>query len=383
MKKENKGYVFEENGKWYARTTVRDENGKRRNIKRTAKSKAEAKELLKQIIRQLDDEGTQAIETWSLTFNDLANYCEKHYAIPAKIVENTKIEGLRDLRRVKTLIGVYRQFFGSKKLREITYNDVRAFRTIRLNTPTPSGKQRTITTVNRELAYLRRIFNIALQNGWILKNPFNCGSPLILTSCERRRERILSFDEEIRLLEACNHPQRQHLKPLLIALLDTGARKGEMLKLQWRDVDLVSGTITFQALNTKTLKTRTVGITQRLANELVLLWQQADKLLDSTVLGLSDNVTKSFKTACGIAGIKHGGIDGLTLHCLRHTTATRLVNDQLPIQMVGRILGHTQVNTTYRYLTATIETARKATNILESFQNQTATQLDGVADYVN
>jgi integrase len=65
---------------------------------------------------------------------------------------------------------------------------------------------------------------------------------------------------------------------------------------------------------------------------------------------------------------KHGGIDGLTLHSLRHTAATRLVKGNLPIQMVGRILGHTQPQTTYRYLSANDETLFQAASILESVQ---------------
>ena len=77
---------------------------------------------------------------------------------------------------------------------------------------------------------------------------------------------------------------------------------------------------------------------------------------------------RSFASACKDAGIKSGGIDGLTLHSLRHTAATRLVNGQLPIQVVGRILGHSQVNTTYRYLTANNETLIEAASIFEAIQ---------------
>jgi hypothetical protein len=43
--------------------------------------------------------------------------------------------------------------------------------------------------MNRELAYLRRVFNIALRQGWIERNPVNSGESLIDVSAERRRER--------------------------------------------------------------------------------------------------------------------------------------------------------------------------------------------------
>jgi hypothetical protein len=47
MARDRKGYIYEENKKWIARVTTTDETGKRRNVKRTASSKSEAKELLK------------------------------------------------------------------------------------------------------------------------------------------------------------------------------------------------------------------------------------------------------------------------------------------------------------------------------------------------
>lgn len=399
--KDRKGYVFEGNGKWYARITLTDSTGKRRNIKRTAKSKNDAKEILKQLTRQLEDEGAKVFDALQMTFYDLAAYYELHYAKPAKIVENQKIEGLRALDGVKGYLVFYKEYFGKKKLREITYGDLSAFRSLRLKTPTNRKKPRTIATVNRELAYLRRMFNIAVRQGWIVKNPFNCGEPLILTSCEKRRERILTLDEEMRLLAACDErsityarygkeivatdyiKRRKHLKPFLIALLDTGARKGEMLKLAWHEVSLHNRVITIRAENTKTLRTRQVVITQRLYSELIMLWNESDKRHDSLVFGIVDNVRKSFATACNIAGIKHGGLDGLTLHCLRHTAATRLVKGQLPIQMVGRILGHTQVNTTYRYLTADADTAKQAASILESFQVNGLSESAASTGYVN
>lgn len=368
--KERKGYVFRDrlSGKWFARLTISDSSGKRRNIKRTAKDKPTARELLKQIVRQLEDEGEKVIKSWQVTFSDLADHYEKNYAIPALFVGNQKIEGLRDLESVRHYVVTYRNYFGNRKLREITHGDLVAFRSIRLKTITRRHTPRTITTVNRELSYLRRMFNIAIQQGWLIRNPFKCGDALILTSCEKRRERILTLDEEMRLLAACDDPKRFHLKPLLIALLDTGARKGEMLKLCWRDVDLVNRIITIRALNTKTLRERSVAITERLFIELTALWKDAKDEINSLVFGIANNVKRSFAKACDIAGIKHGGLDGLTLHCLRHTAATRLVKGQLPIQLVGRILGHTQVNTTYRYLTADNETAKQAASILESFQ---------------
>lgn len=371
MSKERTGSIYQDkNGNWFARITFTCSNGKRKDIKRKAKDKTTAKEIQKVLLRQLEDEGENSIDGSKMTFNSLADHYAKTYLVPAQYIDDRKIFGLRAVERVKICLVHFRQHFRNKKLREINYGDIYGYRSKRLKVTTVHKKPLTIATINRELSVLRRMLNIALREGWILKNPFNCGEPLIQTSAERRREKILSLDEESRLLNACEHPQRKHLKPFLIALLDTGARKGEMLKLKWSDVDLPLRLITIRALNTKTLKMRQVAITQRLNDELLVLWKLSNKSLNSRVFGISDNVRNSFSSVCKIAEIKEGGIDGLTLHSLRHTAATRLVKGLLPIQLVGRVLGHTQPQTTYRYLTADAETLYQASSILESFQHQ-------------
>lgn len=369
---ERAGYIFQDrNGKWYARTTFTDRAGKRRNIKKTAKDKAEAKVILKSIIRQIEDEGEKYIDGSRMTFNELADHYETHYLKEAEYVDERKISGLRDVARAKGFLKHFREYFGRQRLREITYGDIYSYRSERLKTQTKYKRPLRLASMNRELAVLRRMLNIALRQGWVSKNPFNAGEPLIIVSGERKRERILTVEEEVRLLAACDHPQRKHLKPLLIALLDTGARKGEMLKLNWADVCFVTRMITFRALNTKTLKSRSVAMTNRLYGEFLALWESSNKDLNSRVFGISDNVRNSFKSACKEAGIKHGGIDGMTIHSLRHTAATRLVQGQMPIQMVGRILGHTQVNTTYRYLSANAEIAHQAAAIFDALQTST------------
>jgi integrase len=371
MAKERTGYTYQKDGRWYARLTFTNSKGKRCDIKRLAANKSDAKDILKGLLRQLDGEGEKAIDAARMTFNDLADHYSAHYLKPAEYVDGRKIAGLRDVDRAKGFLITFREHFGNRKLREITYGDIYSYRSERFSIHTHYKRPRTLASMNRELAVLRRILNIALREGWILKNPFNAGEPLISTAGERKRERILTLDEETRLLAACVHPQRTHLRPLLIALLDTGARKGEMLKLCWRDVCFESRLITIQALNTKTLTGRQVAMTQRLYDELQMLWANSNKDLLGRVFGVRDNVRNSFSSVCKAAGIKEGGLDGLTLHCLRHTAATRLVRGQMPIQMVGRILGHTQVNTTYRYLSANVETAQQAAAIFDALHTTT------------
>lgn len=354
------------NGLWTARVCYQNTNGKRTAIQRTAKDKADAKKILKQLLETLENGGRKAIDVEKLVFNDLCDYYEKQYAKTAKFVDNRKIEGLRDIGRVKGFIKQFRNYFGKIKLRQIAYDDILVYRNKRLKMQTHYKKPRTIATMNRELASLRRIFNIGIRQGWIERNPMSCGESLIDISAERRRERILTLDEQKRLLDACTG-KRAHLKPLIICLLSTGARKGETLKLKWKDVDFENRLITFQALNTKTLKTRKVGIPNQLVDVLSALWNESDKKAGSLVFNMKC-VRGAFDGACKEANIETGRPFGITLHSLRHTVAVRLVKGQMPIQMVGRILSHQNPQTTYRYLTADDETLYQAAAILEMQQ---------------
>jgi integrase len=205
------------------------------------------------------------------------------------------------------------------------------------------------------------MFNVAQREGWILRNPFNTGDTLISKADERKRERILTREEEEKLLAACSGV-RAHLLPIVICALDTGMRQGEIFKLQWSDVDLDNRLINVRAFNTKTMRERQVAITGRLARELQALFDLSTKEPESLVFGVYDNVKKAFSTARRLAGLPD-----VRFHDLRHTHATRLVSAHMPLSEVGRVLGHTQPITTYRYVNANVETAQRAAAILDAF----------------
>jgi integrase len=103
-------------------------------------------------------------------------------------------------------------------------------------------------------------------------------------------------EEEERLLAACCE-KRERIRPVLICAIDTGMRKSEMLKLRWADVDPVERIITVIAFNTKTARERQVAMTERLAHELVRLYEQSTKDPDALVFGIRNNFKKSFNAA--------------------------------------------------------------------------------------
>ena len=293
MPKLRTGYVYQKDKKWYARFDYVDEQGKRRKIKRIAipNNKTTAKELLKQLLSDFETKGREAVAPEIDNFDSLADYYEKRYLIPPQYVEGRKVAGIRTYYNGKLYLNVLRQHFGKKRLATLTYRDIDAFRLKRLKTPTRHDGQRSIASVNRELELLRRVLNVAVREGWLHKNPFNMGDSLISKADEKQRQRILSYEEEERLLATCTG-RREHLRAIIIFQIDMGTRRNEAFTLTWADVDFNAREVTVKEINSKTAKARTIGMTERVAAVLWKLYQESDKKPETLVFGITDNVKK-------------------------------------------------------------------------------------------
>lgn len=349
-------------GDIYARVTYTDQNGKRRDIKRKAVSRTHARTLAKEMIAELDERGDQALDASRMSFAQLALHYIDHYCLPPQYVHGRKVRGLRTYKETRRVARMLSAHFNKKLVREISHGDILRFKNTRLDTPVRDNGQRAIATVNRELTVLQRIFTVAFREGWINRHPFTGGGDtLISSSDERKRERILSRDEELRLLDACDG-RRTHLRPIVICALDTGMRRGEIFTLRWRDVDLDNRTINIQAFNTKTMRERSIKITPRLFRELERLWIESRKESTARVFGIEDTIKRSWATVMGIAGI-----EGMRFHDLRHTCATRLVKGRLELAEVSRVLGHTNIATTYRYANLDETALDRAVSILDEY----------------
>jgi integrase len=207
---------------------------------------------------------------------------------------------------------------------------------------------------------LRSILNFAKRSRLIARSPFEDGATLISIAEENKRDRLLTRDEEMRLLEACEG-RRGHLRPIIITAIDTAMRKGEILQLTWRDVNLEAKEITVRSSTTKIRKGRTVGITSRLETELRSLWEASMHDTDSLIFGIRDDVKRSFATAC-----REAGITDLHFHDLRHLGTTRMIQAGMPPAEVMKITGHTRFETFSRYLNVDGHGARRAASLLDN-----------------
>lgn len=271
MAKERTGYTYKDNsGRWYARVTFTNEQGKRRDIKRSGESEKDAKKTLRALLRELEDSGENSLDAANMTFAELADHYINNYLHEAVYVGERKVSGVRGRKEALAEVRPLIAYFGRRKIRSLTYGDIRSYRDLRLQTPTHSDiarhrresrfdpkaeihSTRSIAALNKELGKLRRMLNIATREQWLPRNPFNSGESLI--SVETHRLRILSRDEEKRLFAAIDaQPKRAHLRGICLIALDCALRRNEIFTLKWSDIDLNRRTLMVRAFNSKTAR---------------------------------------------------------------------------------------------------------------------------------
>jgi integrase len=217
----------------------------------------------------------------------------------------------------------------------IDYRDKR----VRNTDKRPSG-----VTVKRWLAVLSHCFTMAVQEWqWCDENPV-----LKITKPRERRGRVryLSDEERHQLLEACQDSRNPYLYIIVMLALATGARRGELLRLCWPDVDLKRGTLTFH--ETKNGDRRAVPLT---GQALTLMHQHAKVRRLDTALVFPD---ATGKRALGIreafeGAVERAGIKDFRFHDLRHTFASYLAMNGATLAEIAETLGHKTLAMVKRY----------------------------------
>lgn len=367
-------------GVWFARIEY-TLDGKQHEFRRRGRTgaKREAQDLLDQLLGDLGDTENRIAEHEHATVFDLIAFYREQYATEARYVDGVKVSGMRALPSINSHLKIIASKHGPRKVRSLTYGDLRLFRGDLLAEPivfqNKAGKetnrrQRSIASVNRILTTYRRVFRVAVMEGWIARNPFERGDALITPGAEKRRERVMSRAEEERLLAWCSGP-RAHLEPFVVCAVDTGMRLQELTRLSFADLDFESGTINALTLKRDRILYRTIAMTARVKERLERMCERAGWPDHGRVFPMAE-VRRAWLTACRLAGI----VD-LRFHDLRHTFATRLSVGGMDLAQIARILGHAEPvikgqmigsRTTYRYVAGD---AAAAAVILNTF-NETA-----------
>ncbi|MAG71060.1 MAG: tyrosine-type recombinase/integrase [Vicinamibacterales bacterium] len=158
-----------------------------------------------------------------------------------------------------------------------------------------------------------------------------------------QRTRILTPEEQQRLLEAYDRGRRVRVKPLIQLLLATGARLGEILSLKWRDIQ--RGYLWLH--HTKNGKPRRLPVTPEIAGILASVPKRGPSVFVSFRTGNPyRGILTGFKAALRDAGITSGDV---VIHTLRHTAISRMMDANIDPRTIMEISGHSSLAMLERY----------------------------------
>ncbi|MGD8718358.1 MAG: tyrosine-type recombinase/integrase [Candidatus Zixiibacteriota bacterium] len=311
------GYRIKKRGKYYwlfgRIKGVRLDSSLRTTSKKEAEeiAKARVQKVLKRVhgIRGVKDIGFRAL------MEKYAEYCESNNRPSTYSKKQFNIANLVE-------------HFGDVPVGAITPEQIEAFKRKRLRKVKPA-------TVNRDLAALKHALRLAVKWGYLEASPADHVDGLREPP---GRVRYLAPEEAEKLIGACS----KWLRPLVIAALHTGMRQGELLALEWDDVDMKRRQI--RVADSKTGDARVVPVNELLYNILEGLGSRKGKVFKNSRGKGYSWINSAFKNALVEAGIKE-----FRFHDLRHTFASWLAMEGVPLSTIGRLLGHKTAQMTMRY----------------------------------
>jgi integrase len=264
----------------------------------------------------------------------------------------------RYMRSVKVLV----RFLGQRTLDMITSAEVERFKIARSRERrkfATDGRHVTPAAVNRDLAVLRILFNLAIRLNKARTNPV---AGVKLLPEHNLRMRVVSPEEESAYLTAASQP----LRDVATIILETGMRPGEVFHLRREDVNLEIGFV--QIPWGKTL----------FARRAIPLTKRAQTVLSCRLSGATTGWL--FPSRCDpthpIGWLRKAHIEALKqsainpffrLYDLRHTCLTRMAMAGVDLPTLRELAGHANIQMTMRYVHPTPEHKRAAIQKLENF----------------
>lgn len=248
-------------------------------------------------------------------------------------------------------------FPGAKSVDEIGLREVELF--IRsLQNKTAKGYRVYYRT-------LKSAFNKGIDWGYLVTSPW---IKVKLPKMQRNEPVVLGSRE---LEVVCENIENQTIRDMVSFGFYTGCRLGEITNLTWNNVDLKKQLITIgdKSFNTKSRKVRDVPMCEEVYKMLVSKVPKVFKVNKDKnyVFGKSneikyttDAVSKAFKKAvrkCGMSEDVH-------FHSLRHSFATGLAQRNIPVPVIQKLMGHSNIQTSMVYIKTDLESMREAVNRL-------------------
>lgn len=279
---------------------------------------AEAKRLLRKRLGQIAEGAFFGLRPEKVRFEELAE----------DFLNDYRINGKRSLDKAQRSVKHLHGFFGGIRAMDITTDKVRVYIKARQEDGYANAE------INRELAALKRMFNLALQQS----PPKVRHKPYIPMLKEHNiRTGFFEHDDYVALWAALPG----ELRPVVTFAYYTGWRKQEILGLTWDRVDLRARTVRLDPGTTKNQEGRTVYLDGEVLDTLNTLKAERDvRFPDSPwVFHRHGRRIKDFREAW-YAACEAVGLQGKLFHDFRRTAVRNMVRASIPERVAQQISGH-------------------------------------------
>lgn len=218
------------------------------------------------------------------------------------------------------------------------------------------GQGLSLQTVHHCLSLLRRVLRRAIE--WEL---YPGPVPVFrMPKFDNKRMRYLSKEEAISLLANLKLSSKAW-HDITVLALNTGLRAGEIFKITLNDINFID--LSVHIKDTKSNKNRIVPLNKQALK--VLLDNSRDGDKEKPIFNINAAYTRPFTKAVEQCGFNDGVVDRrerVVFHTLRHTFASWLVQEGVPIVIVAQLLGHSDLRMTMRYSHLAPNAAKSAVN---------------------
>lgn len=290
------------------------------------------------------------------TLHELIEEYQKLSAPPAKLKSTCKTEKIH-LRHLKRF--VERQHYANLQLKDITVGFFDHYKKYRYE------QEIRTDTVTKELGTYQVMFQMAVDHGYLTRNVvkdvkrdksqvpsdrfrthgeiqklLRTGNYTDQETREIKRFQYLTVSELEQLIDLA----RDHwVYPVLIAFAYTGMRCGEMVRLQWTDVDLKARTLYARSQKQSRQRQETIRSIPIHNRLLPVLVEQKEKTSYSrwVFLGPDEKQLRPKNLNRALNSVLKGtDFEGIGLHTFRHSIASNLAAKGAPQQIIDAILGH-------------------------------------------
>jgi integrase len=247
------------------------------------------------------------------------------------------------------------KFLKGRTFRSIRPADIEKFKTYRMNLPTIHDRERSGSTIAKEISHISKVFSMAIRNDLCEYNP--C-SRVELPQFDNVQDKVLRPEDEERLFAEF---KSDWARDVCKVILNTGLRQNDILGLTKFQVDWQAGDIVL--VQGKTRKRVVIPMNETVQKIVREWWDKtpgSNLIFPSPKTGQQGkSIRKAFNAACGRIGIeKLGSRDA------RRSFGTRLHELKYDDMTVAQLLGHKDLRSVHRYKRGT-EVKRAAVQDLE------------------